>query len=108
MVAQVLARSVSEALTLVDDAVAAIAAGRGGNAEVATIVSNLVTIWGLVERDPGVQAAATDVFEAANAVLNTREFRLQRLLRDALRRLHDRVGAARISPQAVCPRELAA
>jgi hypothetical protein len=39
------------------------AVGRGENA-VATIVSNLVTIWGLLERDPGVQADTIDVFDA--------------------------------------------
>ena len=56
-------------------------------------------ISGSVERDPGLQAAALDVFEAAATLTGpedtSAEARLRRMLRDGMGRLRERVEAAR-------------
>ena len=105
LVTRIIADSVAEALTAIEAAAALIDNGTGGKPEVASIAANLVTIWGLVERDPGVQSAALDVFEAAATLSAPEEppglFRLRRLLRDAVVRLRKRVSAARPNASAV-------
>jgi hypothetical protein len=93
--------SIREALNRVEHAADAIECGDGRAPELATIVSNLTTIWRLVERDPGLHAAALDIFEAASALCHsdrTNRTHVRRLLRQAVSRLSDRVHAARRSP----------
>jgi hypothetical protein len=90
--------SIREALDRVEHAADAFEGGDGGTPELATIVSNLTTIWRLVERDPGLHAAALDVFEAASALCHpdrSNRTHVRRILRQALSRLRDRVHAAR-------------
>jgi hypothetical protein len=97
--ARALANSRGDALALVEEAAGAVESGRGGRTELAVIVSNLDVIWGSVERDPGLQAAALDVFEAAATLTGpedtSAEARLRRMLRDGMGRLRERVEAAR-------------
>jgi hypothetical protein len=103
-----LADSRAEALALVEEAAEAIEAGRGGTAELAIIVSSLDGIWGSVERNPGLRAAALDVFEAAAALRRPQDtsakLRLRRMLRDGIGRLRERVEAARPSSESAPPK----
>jgi hypothetical protein len=103
-----LADSRADALALVEEAGEAIEAGRGGTAELAIIVSSLDGIWGLVERNPGLRAAALDVFEAAAALTRPQDMsaklRLRRMLRDGIGRLRERVETARPSSELAPPK----
>ena len=60
-------------------------------------MASLATIWNAVDRNAGVRAAAIDTFEIARALAQVEVspecFRLRRLLRQALTKLRDRVGA---------------
>jgi len=88
---------VVEALQLIDEAATAIEVGQGGLNQVKTIMASLTTIWDGVDRNAGVRAAAIDTLEIARALAEVEappeRFRLRRLLRQALAKLRDRVGA---------------
>jgi hypothetical protein len=95
----VLAPAFEEALGLVDDAVTAIENGRGGDAELGVITSNLARAWRLVDRDPGLEVAAADLLDGAAALarapIPATAFRLRRLVRDAQLRFRERLASAR-------------
>ena len=95
---------VIEALQLIEEAAAAIETGQGGSDQVKVIMASLATIWDAVERNAGVRAAAVDTFEIARALVGAEapsdRVRLRRLLRRALGKLHDRVGAPSITAKA--------
>ena len=86
-----------ESLQLIEEAAAAIEMGQGGSKQVKIIMASLATIWDAVDRNAGVRAAAIDTFEIARALAQVEVspecFRLRRLLRQALTKLRDRVGA---------------
>ena len=88
---------VVDSLRMIEEAAAVIEIGQGGSNQVKIIVASLATIWDAVDRNAGVRAAAIDTFEIARALAEVEappeRFRLQRLLRQALAKLRDRVGA---------------
>ena len=67
-------------------------------------MASLATIWDVVDRNAGVRAAAIDTFEIARALAEVEElperYRLRRLLRQALAKLRDRVGAPGLTAEA--------
>ncbi len=87
-------------LKQVEDAVGRIEQGDGRAAELDTVRSNLIDILELVERNPGVEAAADDLYDmaagtmAANALERQQTSRGRRVLRDALIRLKERLATA--------------
>ena len=93
-----------EALQLIEDAAAMIETGQGGSKQMKSIMAGLEAIWDAVDRNAGVRAAALDTFEAARALSRAEttpdRLRLQRLLRSALAKLRDRVGAPSLPPEA--------
>ena len=95
----ILAPAFEEALGLVDDAVTAIENGRGGDAELGVITTNLARAWRLVDRDPGLEVAAADLLDGAAALarapIPATAFRLRRLVRDAQVRFRERLASAR-------------
>ena len=88
---------VVEALQLIDGAATALELGQGGLNQVKTIMASLTAIWEATDRNARVRAAAIDTFEIARALAEAEappeRFRLRRLLRQALAKLRDRVGA---------------
>ncbi len=88
---------VVESLRLIEEAAAVIDVGQGGLSQIKIIMASLATIWDAVDRNAGVRAAAIDTFEIARALAEVEappeRFRLRRLLRQALAKLRDRVGA---------------
>jgi hypothetical protein len=80
--------------------------GQGGSKQVKIILAGLATIWDAVDRNAGVRAAAIDTFEIARALAVAEappeQFRLRRLLRQALAKLRDRVGASGVTAKASC------
>jgi hypothetical protein len=98
------AMPVSESLQLIEDAAAVIVTGQGGPKQMKMITSALEAIWDAVERNAGVRAAALDTFEAARALAQAEaapdRVRLRRLLRSALAKLRDRVGAPNLPAEA--------
>src|SRR3954464_6355862 len=95
-----------ESLRLIEEAATAIEVGQGGLNQVKTIMASLTTIWHAVDRNAGVRAAAIDTFEIARALAEVEappeRFRLRRLLRQALAKLRDRVGAPSLMVEAGC------
>jgi hypothetical protein len=84
-------------LRLIEEAAAVIQVGQGGPNQVKIIMASLATIWDSVHRNAGVRAAAIDIFEIARVLAEVEappeRFRLRRLLRQAVAKLRDRVGA---------------
>ena len=101
---------VIDALQLIEEAAAGIETGQGCSNQVKIIMASLATIWDAVERNAGVRAAAIDTFEIARALVGAEapsdRVRLRRLLRGALGKLHERVGAPSLTAEArYAPRE---
>jgi hypothetical protein len=100
MTPKTFAAILEDRLKHVEDAVALIEQGDGGAAEINTMRGNLVDILKLVERNPGIEAAADDLHDlaAGTVVANARErqqtSRGRRVLRDALTRLKERLATA--------------
>ena len=76
-------------------------------AELETVRTNLLKILQLVERDPGIEAAADDLYKGAKDFLAAKtdadaspRARQSRLLKQALARLQERAGKARPSESA--------
>ena len=105
--ASALAAAFDEAMGLVDEAVTAIEDGRGGDAELRVITTNLARAWRLVDRDPGLEVAAADLLDGAAALarapIPATAFRLRRLVRDAQVRFRDRLACARPRRDAPTP-----
>ncbi len=101
----------SEALqTLVDligQAVARIEQNYGAPDELHTMRAHLVELLRLMERSPGIDAAADDLDAAAAGLVRTTAAdgsatlaRRQRVLREALQRFQQRIGSAKPSAKA--------
>jgi hypothetical protein len=69
-------------------------------------MASLTAIWDAADRNAGVRAAAIDTFEIARALAEAEappeRFRLRRLLRQALAKLRDRVGAPAVTAKSSC------
>jgi hypothetical protein len=90
-----------ERLGFVERAVARIAQGDGADAALREIGAFLLDLLTLVERDPGLELAADDLYDAAamlagesrdSAIADARRWRL---IKDAARRFRERLDAAR-------------
>jgi hypothetical protein len=86
-----------ERLGFLEGAVARMEQGGGADAALREIGTFLLDLLTLVERDPGLELAADDLYEAA-AILaagpSIADARRWRLLRDAARRFRERLDAA--------------
>jgi hypothetical protein len=102
---------VVESLRLIEEAAAVIEVGQGDPNQVEIITASLATIWDAVDRNAGVRAAAIDTLEIARALAEVEappeRFRLRRLLRQALAKLRDRVGAPGLTAEVSAERTLA-
>jgi hypothetical protein len=91
------ATAMRERLGFLESAVARMERGDGADAALREIGTFLLDLLTLVERDPGLELAADDLYEAA-AVLaggpSIADARRWRLLRDAARRFRERLDAA--------------
>jgi hypothetical protein len=107
-----LAPAFEEALARVEDAVTAIENGRGGDAELGAITTNLARAWRLVDRDPGLEVAAADLLDGAAALarapIPATAFRLRRLVREAQVRFRERLACARPRRDGLAPDALPA
>src|SRR4051794_20832578 len=92
--------ALNDPLNVLRDAVASLEAGLGGDVQVRSITSSLISTWHLIERDPGFEVAAADLLAAARQLASPvrapAPARLQRLLREAQTRLHERLASARV------------
>jgi len=86
-------------LNMVEQASSQIAMYRGGSSDLRTISAGLGEISYLIERDPGIEMAAVDLFSAAQALTASEPVcsavRLRRLLAEATSRFRTRLGSAR-------------
>ena len=86
-----------ERLGFLESAVARMERGDGADAALREIGTFLLDLLTLVERDPGLELAADDLYEAA-AILaggpSIADARRWRLLKDAARRFRERLDAA--------------
>jgi hypothetical protein len=86
-------------LNMVEQASSRIAMYRGGLSDLRTISAGLGEISYLIERDPGIETAAVDLFSAAQALTASEPVcsavRLRRLLEEATSRFRTRLGSAR-------------
>ncbi len=92
----------NEVLEFLACAIARIHHGEGAESALREVRSFLLDLLGLVERDPGIEVAANDLYEAAAALVSAHasrspapDARRSRLLRDAARRLGIRLAARR-------------
>ncbi len=89
-----------ERLKHVEDAVALIEKGEVGRPELESLHAHLIEILDIIERDPGVEAAADDLYEvAARAVSGSArerqpQSRERRIIREAALRLKERLATA--------------
>lgn len=88
-------------LGFVQGAIAQIARGEGAQGALREMSAFLLELLTLVERDPGLELAAVDLYEAAAMLAadrrsrpDTLDPRLWRLLKDAARRFRARLDAA--------------
>ena len=98
--------TVDHMVALIDPAVDAIEQG-GGEQDLrglqALLQNLLIDLMRVVERNPGIEAAAADLYRAASATVRDNDVhaipraRKMRLLREARMRFHERIGAARPS-----------
>jgi hypothetical protein len=102
--------TLDEVLGLVEPAVAGIEQGKGAAEllELEQLLGRaLVDLLRLIRRDPGIEAATWDLYGAAVALVRDHGAgelpmaRKQRLLREAHRRFHERLGAACPSEQGI-------
>ena len=100
------AETIEDRLELIELVVAAIAQGSRGD-DLRDLRILLIDLMGLLKRDPGIEAAADDLYAAATALVTDSTAKSQplarklRLLKDARQRFSSRLtGAAeRIGPQ---------
>jgi hypothetical protein len=88
-----------ERLGFLESAVARMAQGVGADAALREIGTFLLDLLTLVERDPGLELAADDLYEAAAILAGgpdpaMADARRWRLLKDAARRFRERLDAA--------------
>ena len=90
-------------LTGIEQAIGAIEQG-GGEAELNGLWLLMLDVLRLIERDPGIETAAQDLYDAAARLSAGRGgsvplARQHRLLRDARARYHERLTEARPQPR---------
>ncbi len=84
----------------IDDAVSRIENGEGGRPELDSLRGHLIDILDIIERSPGIEAAADDLYEvAARAVTGSArerqpQSRERRIIREAVLRLKERLATA--------------
>ena len=89
----------------IEAAVAVIEKGEGGRPELDGLREHLIGILDQVDRNPGIEAAADDLYEVAartvveNASERERIARDRRILREAALRFRDRLGTAQPKPK---------
>jgi hypothetical protein len=94
------AQPIDDLKTLIVRILTAIENG-GGEVNLRDLRARLIDLTLLIERDPGIVAAAEDLFAVATAMVKDRSFssqpeaRRRRLMSDARRRFDDRVAGAR-------------
>jgi hypothetical protein len=101
-----LARTIDERLAFIDPIVEGIEQG-GGESDLRDLRLLLIDTIGLLKRDPGIEAAAEDLYAAAAALVSDSTASSQplarklRLLRTAHDRLRERLSGAaeRVGPQ---------
>jgi hypothetical protein len=106
MTPDALAKTIEERLAFIDPIVDGIEQG-GGEADLRDLRLLLIDTIGLLKRDPGIEAAAEDLFAAASALVSDSSSSSQplarklRLLRSAHLRLRERLNGAaeRVGPQ---------
>lgn len=94
------AEALAETCEFVDRAIARIAAGEGALIEVHNVRTYLINLLELVERDPGLDAAADDLHATILACVSAVEVgsldaRRRRLLDEAAARLRARLSLAK-------------
>ena len=90
-------------LDAVDRAIAAVTQHGASGGDLRRLEDQLVLLLSMIERNPGIQAAADDIYRAACTVARSgwsptgtiRDPRLARLLREASARLRDRLPSAK-------------
>jgi hypothetical protein len=102
-----LAEALEEALGFLERAVAKIERQEDAQIELHNVRAYILNILDLVERTPGIAAAADDLYAAAVAVTSAAdkpgesvELRQLRLLREARQRFEERISRASPSEQA--------
>jgi hypothetical protein len=106
MTPELLARTIDERLAFIDPIVDALEQG-GGESDLRDLRLLLIDTIGLLKRDPGIEAAAEDLYAAAAALVSDSAASSQpiarklRLLRSAHARLRERLAGAaeRVGPQ---------
>jgi len=99
--------ALDEALHLIEQAVARIKNGEGSEAALGELWAALSGVQTKVARDPGINTAADDLYDAASTVVATERagtvvgVRPWRLLNEADARLRARLGSARPSSKAM-------
>jgi hypothetical protein len=91
---QLMKDGIENQLTPIRDVSDRIAAGAGTLANLSDLRTSLVEILERRERDPGIEAAAHDVYEGAVAIVESGTpptHRQQRLLREATQRFEERL-----------------
>lgn len=105
--AQTHAEAVDEILGAIDEAVARLRGGAVAESEAHRIGAHLLSLLEIVAHNPGIDAAADDLYAAARAFVAARQRqddgplkREARVLADALTRLRDRAATAGPSERA--------
>ncbi len=99
--------AVQAAVELIEEVVAGIEQNHGDPNGLPSLRTHLVELLSLIERSPGIDAAADDLDAAATALMNTRSadgsvdlVRRRRLLREAFQRFQQRLARAKPSAKA--------
>ena len=98
-------QAMEETAGFIERAIDRIARNEGAEAEVHNVQAYVLNILELVERDPGIDAAADDLQQAVRFFLvglidQSDTPRRGRLMREAYLRFHDRLAVARPSEDA--------
>src|SRR5688500_16400025 len=91
---QLMTGGIENQLTPIRDVSHRIAAGAGTLGKLSDLRTSLVEILERCERDPGIEAAAHDLYEGAVAIVDSGTpptHRQQRLLREATQRFEERL-----------------
>jgi hypothetical protein len=92
--------AIDDLLAQMEQAIARIKQGDGGNAALRELWAALSGVQAMVARDPGIRMAAADLYQAAFVIVEAQNAgwgvgaRYWRLLREADVRLHDRIASA--------------
>ncbi len=100
-----LAEALEETVSFIERAIDSITRNEGAEAELHNVQAYILNILELVERDPGINAAADDLQNAARSFViglvdRGDAARRGRLMREAYLRFHDRLATARPSEHA--------